>query len=302
MRRSLASLSVLPYYICFATDEKYIPYTLVALYSLVKNSGLDFGSGIVVMFDAVSAEKVDNFINTCDKWGVDICALDGYLPDFNSYPVSGHISRVAYARLAIPKIFKGKAKQVLYLDGDVLVRRELRSLLNSSRVAPLYAVTDKGVRDFSYLGEGVTRYLNSGVCVFNLDQITEEIISVPAHHTLRFHDQDVLNIFFKHTWQELPRRYNAMTPDYQRAGKWYLEDEELSNPHIVHFNTYLKPWQYAARHPFRNEYALYWSQVYSKTLRPRWSGVLSFCKTLYHTYLPYKFREWVSALRYHTRT
>ncbi|MFM7088907.1 MAG: glycosyltransferase family 8 protein, partial [Candidatus Paceibacterota bacterium] len=183
-------------------------------------------------------------------------------------------------------------------DGDILVRRELATLLQATHQAPLYAVSDKGVSDFSYLGHDMKSYFNSGVLMYNLELMPQEVLSVPVGTHLRFHDQDVLNIYFKNNWSEIDRSYNAMTPDYQRAGRAYLEHAELSDPHIVHFNTYLKPWQYGARHPFRKEYFDYWRKVYKEKLHPEWNGVCPWMKTLYHTFIPYTLREAISLFRY----
>ncbi|TFY60604.1 hypothetical protein EVJ58_g5039 [Rhodofomes roseus] len=174
-------------------------------------------------------------------------------------------------------------ERVLYLDADVLVRADLRSLWDIDLVGrPLGTVRDVG---FPMGHEGMHRgpYFNAGVLLMDLARIRTEwdALTATAETLLgaEYADQDALNTHFRDTWLPLPMKWNAQGlgtyAELQSADRALIEAglSEMKNAAIVHFtgpvnpamehimNPYLqpytaKPWGYvgAPGHPYTSEW------------------------------------------------
>ncbi|KAF8335997.1 glycosyltransferase family 8 protein [Cantharellus anzutake] len=183
-------------------------------------------------------------------------------------------------------------ERVIYLDADVLVRKDVSALWDSDlQGASLGAVQDVGIpmRDGS-------PYFNSGVLLMDLAKIREDREALlRVCHSLKdspVHEQDALNKHFKSRWRALDFRWNAQglgtyanMPSAERDG---LDLERMKiEPYIVHFTGPLhpsmadiinpwvqpytaKPWGYAGApgHPFAGE----WWMEFSETEWVSWAG------------------------------
>ncbi|KAN0092929.1 glycosyltransferase family 8 protein [Tylopilus felleus] len=193
-------------------------------------------------------------------------------------------------------------QRVLYLDADVLVRKDLRQLWNTDLGGrSLAAVPDVG----SPMGHsGVPRgeYFNAGVLLVDLARARATLPQLEtrcremAH--ARFHEQDALNVHFQIDWLALSLGWNAQglgtyaecaSPDRERLCLTEMED-----PAIVHFtgpvhpavevvlNPYVqpytaKPWGYAGApgHPYERE----WWDVLEKTTWKGWRETTHYKET-----------------------
>jgi lipopolysaccharide biosynthesis glycosyltransferase len=187
------------------------------------------------------------------------------------------ISRAAYGRLFIPSVLPRETEKVLYLDSDIVVRRCISDLYESS-VGDFAAmgVPDAGSPFVSSV-YGVpfwARYgrraddtnFNSGVLLMNLPVWREEDVSGAAIKYLtdgrhRFLvDQESINAVLPGRIGHLDPRWNQQTEHFEerfQATLPYSEDELrvlLEDPWIVHFTTPVKPWHYESKHPFRAEW------------------------------------------------
>ena len=184
--------------------------------------------------------------------------------------------------------------RVLYLDADILVRKDLRELWNTDLKGYALGVVPDPFMPTGHDGVRVPRglFFNSGVLLIDLVEVRPTIPALEKlccrmKGTTAFRDQDPLNVHFRSHTMPLSDRWNAIgygtaAPDEER-NKLFLE--EAKDPAIVHFigpahpsalyvlsvpnfqtpNT--KPWGYvgARGHPYAEE----WWEVLERTA---WKG------------------------------
>jgi lipopolysaccharide biosynthesis glycosyltransferase len=111
------------------------------------------------------------------------------------------------------------------------------------------------------------QYFNSGVMLLNLEywrknEAEEKLLCFAKQkRVVFFHDQDALNVVFRHQWFALHPRWNKR-PMYRvlyppRFSNW--KDEYLFNkyPLIIHYTGYIKPWHSFPFTPYGKLYRKY---------------------------------------------
>ena len=181
-----------------------------------------------------------------------------------------------YYRLLMAKILPESVNKVLYLDADMIVRRDLTELWD----IPLENYSVAAVPNQSDCGQYWERlgypkelgYFNSGVLLINLDYIrrynlTSVFIEYIKNNPQRLvcPDQDVLNFVLKDSKIMLPVRYNSQEGFYRDPPEKVIGDKQsfesdINNPYIVHF-TKEKPWMSNCNHPLKNLYYYYKSDT-----------------------------------------
>jgi lipopolysaccharide biosynthesis glycosyltransferase len=209
-----------------------------------------------------------------------------YFKEINFF-VSRHITVESYFRLLIPYLFIEYPK-VLYLDGDMICRADIASLLDINlENYPLAAVRDTDVckyfckDDAEYikahhvvlpnLKDPVT-YFNAGLIVFNTEKFRElisleELLKLALSRKWNVHDQDVLNFLAGGKALLLPYHWNFMYPDKPYKSDFLPENllreyrDAEKNPNIIHYKPWSREnyipffecfWKYAASTPFIN--------------------------------------------------
>lgn len=158
--------------------------------------------------------------------------------------------------------------RIIYLDGDILCRKDLYGLY-STKLGDQYAavVMDSGkLYSKRQLVLETRRYFNSGVMLLNLRKIREDGLEEKLIDTKRnlkdnsLMDQNVLNIVFNDNIKLLPIKYNYLYINLLRAQKngWF-EMEKLNEMFgssyesltdirkeavILHFSSKDKPWKF----------------------------------------------------------
>ena len=164
-----------------------------------------------------------------------------------------HFSAAAYLRLLVPVLLPIDLSKVIYLDCDLIVNCDL-SLLWDVEVGNNYALAvQDSIMPFvsssdavlGYVELGLSpnaKYFNSGVLVINLrkwrtDSILEKSIEYikKSGDILSYPDQQVLNVLFASSWQELDSRWNQQIGSITRQ-------QQVSEAFIIHFSSPLKPW------------------------------------------------------------
>ena len=193
---------------------------------------------------------------------------------------AGRQTRVTFVRLFLHEFLDGIDK-VLYLDADIVVRRDLAPLFDAGPVAaPVAAAldyplrllaeqkelvygpdtqwrTDEYIRDHVGLND-VDRYFNAGVLLIDLARFSAsgapdralEFLVRKGDSSI-FNDQDALNFALKDDFEVLDPRWNFI-PDFATLADGRSISPELGralqtcrdDPWIVHFAG-LKPWETA---------------------------------------------------------
>jgi lipopolysaccharide biosynthesis glycosyltransferase len=155
-----------------------------------------------------------------------------------------HVTNTTYLKLSLIPYFANQFDRIVYLDIDLLLIGDIDELCEFDLMGyPMGAV-----KDFrsSHLAKNiqVRRYFNAGLLVFDLthpviDSLGEILLfQLQKSNTLRYQDQDVLNIVFDRKWFEIPDRYN-----YQIAFRYPKVNHNLESVRIFHFVGPLKPWK-----------------------------------------------------------
>ena len=208
---------------------------------------------------------------------------------YRDYPAQETGSRLAYARLLIPRLVA--ADRALYLDADIVVLRDVSELaaLPWPEGRSLYAVQDARVAVCSMPWERIpwealgippaAPYFNSGLLWMNLDAWRRQGVETACQEYMRrfpdrlpFRDQSVLNPLLWNQWVPLERAWNAAPEN--TLGRFALYPLRLARNVNVHYVGH-KPWD--KRNPFEG---YYWREVAriaalvppEFAVRPGWTG------------------------------
>ncbi|MBV1855317.1 glycosyltransferase family 8 protein [Catellatospora tritici] len=255
--------------IAFAFDEGYAGHARVALESVLDSHDRDDITFWLLTTDTVAKEQEQSLRRQLAGRGRLHLLTTG--DAFRALPVAEHesltyLSPGMYLRLLLPDLVDGPGR-LLYLDSDVQVCGELGPLWQLPLAdAPLAAVRDAFTDRFDMWGgipgagpqhPGDAPYFNSGVLLINMDRwrelrVTERCLAYLAEYggSLRFPDQDALNLVAFEQWLRLPPRWNhmcsyllePMTPG-QRAAQ---------DVRVMHFAGPRKPWTEGFRPGFRH--------------------------------------------------
>jgi lipopolysaccharide biosynthesis glycosyltransferase len=191
--------------------------------------------------------------------------------DSSLYVPPNHLSRAAYGRLFLPDLLPADVTRCVYVDCDVLIRRDLDELCRADLhgnpaglcVDPFHRTVGRAIPRWRQYGlDPADPYFNSGVMAMDLDawragDVTAEsrrIAQAASPEELGSADQDVLNIVLYRKWTRLAAKWNVHPIFVRRLGKVGVAPEvrELMrqpdvaearhDPAIVHFVGQLKPW------------------------------------------------------------
>ena len=255
-----------------AVDDRYVTPLCVLMQSLsVAHPGRSLQ--VIVMHQGLSGASQRRI-----RWHADRLGLDADLrlaPGVDPrYPVSLWVSSAANLRLALPEVVPD-APVVLYLDVDLLVLRDLGTLL-AQRLdgVPLAAVRDPlnptldtgfAMPGWPALGlAGSREYFNSGVLLLNLAECRRREIFEKSTRFAReksehllFCDQDAMNWAVDDDWRRLDRCWNTLALSGLRGHETYknwtysanhilpfsqlIDDEDAAA--ILHYAGPVKPWR-----------------------------------------------------------
>jgi lipopolysaccharide biosynthesis glycosyltransferase len=197
-----------------------------------------------------------------------------------TWPTSSWLSPATYLRVLAQKLLDDSSL-CLYLDGDVVVRRDPAPLCATdlqgcslgavrSRVAPFLA-SPGGVTEWFELGLPSTApYFNAGVLLLDLERwrgrdVLGQVVRFLDVHGDRIQtaDQEALNALLVGDWVEVDRTWNYVT----HVSESFLPQPELEpdDPHIVHFAGRTKPWSPGTKPLFAED----WYELLAST---PWAG------------------------------
>ncbi len=254
--------------VAMATDNNYVVPTLVAMTSMLENKAKDTKLDFYLMLSGEVTTKNKNSIKKLQKL-YDNCSvkLIDMKDRFSSnYIKPGHITTPTYYRLCLPSLLP-QVDKVLYLDGDIVVTRDLRQLYNTdlgdNYIAGVKAFGQQtwGLEYAKKLGiKDLTQCINAGVLIMNLEQMRKDNLEdkfnryVPTlkKRGLVLNDQDVLNAVCYNKIKFLSPIYNAFQHIKFRYDTipilidcYDCEEfkEACLDPAIIHYTSSNKPWK-----------------------------------------------------------
>lgn len=246
-----------------ATDNNYAPFHGVMLTSLFMNNK-DSRFVVYMLADETwDDEETKRFEELCNQHNSTFHLIKVDNRGIKDFPKRAHITLPTYYRLLACNLLPKAVHKVLLLDGDIIVRGDIRPLWNINLEGYAFAAAED--MD-SVTGDCYTRlrydakygYCNAGVSLYNFDfwrdnQVSERMIRLikETPNTLKWMDQDALNMLLHEKRYNIPLRYNFQVPHlskqywdlYSKKYKKTIE-EECENAVIIHFNSHNKPWTF----------------------------------------------------------
>lgn len=252
--------------IVFAVNDLFIPPFGVALHSLIRHSDKNRRYKIFVLNEGIGSghwKKVKSMEQpniTIESVNVSEWMREHRIPTVN------HLSKETTYRLLIPVIFP-QYEKVLYLDSDLLIRRDVAELFDMDLEDAVLGVSIARLFHWSYLyitedlSLRAEEYFNCGVLVINNRLLREADICEKGMQMLEEkcylnQDQDVLNILYQSSenigkvkfidgrwnveWQHLNEEDTDVYIDAIREGSL----DYVKNPFIIHYTGQKKPWNH----------------------------------------------------------
>lgn len=254
--------------LCFITDDYYAMPTCVTISSILKSKKQSTICNVYILCKDVSENKKNKFLELdSESLFIKIIDMNGK-EDFSKYKKEGiPATPTAMYKFFIPEILKDLDK-VLYLDGDIIVQKDLEELYNCD-IGSNYigAVKDTNGLDYHSLRNSNYKYFNSGVMVMNLkkmrqDDMPQKLLEYRKNGYNKLMDQDTFNFVLKGNVLLLPFEYNTQmnTLSSELQGlknynvtnfkKYWKISNEISNIReiyeeatILHYTT-AKPWKF----------------------------------------------------------
>ncbi|MBO5524097.1 MAG: glycosyltransferase [Roseburia sp.] len=242
--------------VCFATNRKYVPVSMVMLYSLFCNNP-DADIHVYVFHCELTEEDHNAFSLLAASWSQQVTLVDVPPQLFEKLPTTDCWSKETYFRLLMPALLPSNIERFLYLDVDVIINKSLREfyMMNFSgndcivcedilmnRVHKSYYL-----ENFEDLKDRSFTYFNAGIMLWNLRQVRENYHITTYIQTLIKYmpvleclDQDILNVVHCGKTLTVPwQQYNLQISI--AAQKHFPVDTVRSMSHIIHFCG-PKPW------------------------------------------------------------
>lgn len=276
--------------ILLSTDNNYVMPTGVLMTSISYHNGSDVRYHILVNKEFTdksrqSLTRVAEEFGNCIFFYTILPEMTKDLP-FGRADQPTHVSIATYYRLFITEVLPADVDKILYLDGDMICRKNLSDLWNIALDG--YAVgavhdcdEDSHIRAKrlpSFMKKG---YFNAGMLLINLEYWRKmecynqfiECINKYSEY-IKFHDQDVLNICFYDKCKWLPLTYNFQSsfiflPQYQADYSEIKEEIEQMkhDPAIIHYVSSSKPWNINCFFGYRGAWRFYWRKSLWKSER-----------------------------------
>ena len=241
--------------IFYAIDDSYAKFVAVSIKSLIMNANNNYNYDINVIYENLSEEnaeklkslETDNVKIILTEMNQNLSMITDKLGNrLREYTFTLTI----FFRLFIPVMFP-KYHKCIYIDADTVIPGDISRLYNEDLEDNyLGCIVDKSTIDneilASYFEEvvGIPRdkYINSGVLLMNSKKLRELKIDekfLDLYTKYGFDviapDQDYINSICYGHIKYLSDIYDAMPNP---------NNKEVENPVIIHYNLFLKPWQY----------------------------------------------------------
>ena len=274
--------------IVFNCNDAYVPWLGAAAASLLSNSKEPEKVRLFVLTTGLSDENSRKLRELAASFGSGLLVVS--VPSFEeellsrsgSLPATGRFGLTALLRLFAPDYLPEDVFRYLYLDCDLIVRKDLSPLFETELCGAPAALAPEptiygGVKDYLGMPEEAP-YFNSGVILTDRKRWQELSVSEAClaylgekSGRLPFADQDVLNHVLSGRAAVLSQRWNFLSNYYYRSyeslikgADWYRsickkKDYRAAreDPAIVHFAGAERPWIRGNRNPYRMEFRKY---------------------------------------------
>lgn len=273
--------------VCYTVDSQYLIPMLVSLSSLVKHNSREIDVYLIYdHFENADFELLNQVVSKFSNVNLILQDAKQIYDLFDTVKIpKWRGTQIANSRLFLPEILPDSVDSFLYLDSDTIVVDCLDSLQSREITKPVSAVLDRMPRTYwQALAPYLTEYYNSGVLqiqskLWKEAQGTKRILNIIDQGiSLRFPDQDILNLAFSGEFDTLSMDYNVHSFEqfysvsmlqyyYQKHDVDFYPSEEIkqakSHPIILHATDFygIRPWHTNTLHPHNELYEHYLYEI-----------------------------------------
>lgn len=251
-----------------ASDDNFVFYGMMAIASAAQR--LPVGVKLVAHYlsNGITNKSKQLSERVAECHGFEIRWIDCDSERFKKIrlPEGAWITHASLSRILLPDLVDVDEGKLIYIDCDMIVRRNLCELaLMDLKGSVLASCRDAQAKDdtandkyrcLERFGRSVDiPYFSAGLLVIDIAQWREQRVSEKVFELLQAHgadlpysDQDALNVVLLEDWQELDSRWNVMTSAFLSPDS--LTQKDVQDSWIIHY-TYVKPGMAACRHPKR---------------------------------------------------
>lgn len=246
--------------IAFITDEKFILPISVAIKSLIDSN---CGNHMRIhLFSNQVSESMLNSIKNLETSDIEILIhkvekMDAFPTDTLFSDLPANVSSLV--KFYLPELLSD-VDLLLYLDGDILIRKDLSEFFNINLNNNVVAAVRDKIADWHLKQLGIEDYFNSGVMLLNLklmreENYTQKLIEYRKNGINKFMDQDAFNVVCSGSIKFIDFKYNTMysimennSPneicDLYKNGVEKSYAELIEEAIVLHFSSNKKPWKY----------------------------------------------------------
>ena len=250
-------------------DDGYVMPTSVAITSIIVNSNKNRNYIFYLLCDNINNENKKKLLSqTSHNALIKLVDVDSskYQGVEKTY---SKVTKSSLLKFSIP-IYLANIKKALYLDGDIVVCKDIAPLYDTQLGDNYAAVISDGPKDLKNLPGGKKHYyyadplyFNSGVMLLNLEllrkeDISQKLIDFRLNEYNFFMDQDAFNCIFGKNVIHMGVEYDFMLHLISYVNKEYSVDQlvdfyslkpyktidEIFQNTIVFHYTFAKPWKY----------------------------------------------------------
>ena len=275
-------------HVLIACDKNYAPYYGIMMTSLFINNVKNRFHIHWITDKYVPQEEKDKFVLLVKEYNSLLSIYEIDNSKLYDFPQTAHINYAAYYNLKASEILPNDVHRIIYLDGDMIINGDIRSLWEID----LQGNANAQVLGGSYKDQSLYKrlnyaneygYYNNGVVLYDFDKLREMQFSQKAiqyvinNQNVKWMDQDTINALLYDKTLRLSLRYNFQTLFYTREF-WQGYDADFKkqiltagqNPIIIHYNGMAKPWNFSYYgYPFGRVWKKYcklskWSSAYKR--------------------------------------
>lgn len=235
--------------ICFGINNDYCQHCGVTIASILYNSNTKDNYNFFIITDYLSEENISLLeqLKSIRRFKLNVLTISA--KEFQDLKVNNDLGASTFFRFKAFELLK--CRKVIYLDCDIVVRKDIAELYNTN-IDGYYCA---GVEDvvapvmIETLGlSPTTLYINAGVMLINLKYCKENKVPerlkefVTQTWQRAWNDQEIINYIFQNGIKGVDYTWNCMYGYINHYKDTAHFAEVAKSPAIIHYITKKKPW------------------------------------------------------------
>ena len=227
-------MTVIPIFL--SSDNNYAPFITTTIASICDNTKAL--CKFYILDGNISLEnklKIESLQNLFSNLMIEFIEVN-YKKYFKEFKPVTYLGYAPYARFFVPD----KAKKIIYLDVDIIALNDIKLLwefdLKGKTIAIATNTCCNHLTQYVQQKFNIDTYCNNGVMLIDTERYyknnyLERLLDAEKKYrdTLKFADQDLINIIFKADYTILPNKFNVQ----------YGGNDTI----LRHFTNVYKPWK-----------------------------------------------------------